>query len=164
LHQDRKAEGRPQDLEDMNQDQVVQENNSIQNALHQFAVIAQPTTDEERFVLKNLLHRYRSVKRLLRRSTNILIKDSCELQTIPEGSEIHLTLASPQHRINIEMNSNSSSPNSKIDDLPTVSLPSTNHPTATLGQNPNTEPNLHAMTRYLNKTENPSSPYPRALY
>ena len=39
----------------------------------------------------------------MRRSSNVFTKD-LELETIPEGSEIQLTLASPQRRINIEMN------------------------------------------------------------
>ncbi len=50
------------------------------------------------------------MKRMIRRSSNnaFLLKDSCELETIPEGTELPLTLASPQHRINIEMNATGS--------------------------------------------------------
>ena len=40
--------------------------------------------------------------------SDVFIKNPCELETIPEGAEIQLTLASPQHRINIEMNSSPS--------------------------------------------------------
>ena len=36
------------------------------------------------------------------------IKNPCELETIPEGTKIQLTLASPQHQINIEMNTSPS--------------------------------------------------------
>merc|ERR1711956_141403 len=93
----------------------IQEKNSIQLALNEAQSILNTlmnASEEERTVLKeflkDLLMRYRSVKRLVRRSSNVFIKDPCELETIPEGAEIQLTLASPQHRINIEMNSSPS--------------------------------------------------------
>lgn len=107
LDAERLACGRPKALDDMSPDQVLQEKSSIQMALNQAQNVLNKamTTDDEKVLLKDLLNRYRSVKRLVRRSSNILIKDPCELETIPEGSEIQLTLASPQHRINIEMNS-----------------------------------------------------------
>ena len=36
--------------------------------------------------------------------SDVFIKNFCELETIPEGAKIQLTLASPKHQINIEMN------------------------------------------------------------
>ena len=36
--------------------------------------------------------------------SDVFIKNLCELETIPEGAKIQLTLASPKHQINIEMN------------------------------------------------------------
>lgn len=107
LDQDRQSSGRPDSLEAMSPAQVLDEKNSIQVALNQVQQVLSksPNDNEGRTLLKDLLVRYRSVKRLVRRSTNVLIKDPSELETIPEGSEIQLTLASPQHRINIEMNS-----------------------------------------------------------
>merc|ERR1712113_1144398 len=111
-------------------------------------------TDQDRQVLKELLQRYRTVKRLVRRSSNVLIKDPCELETIPEGSEIQLTLASPQHRISIEMNSSisnnyrmkdESQQQQILDDLPTVK----NHCILVESTNKDlsAEQNLHALTR-----------------
>merc|ERR1712141_827304 len=135
LEKDREESGRPLELGSMSPEQVIQEKQSIQR------------------VLKQLLQRYRTVKRLVRRSSNVLIKEPCELETIPEGSEIQLTLASHQHRISIEMNSSISNNRMKdesqqqqiLDDLPTVK----NHcilvePT---NKDLSAEQNLHALTR-----------------
>ena len=36
--------------------------------------------------------------------SDVFIKNPCEIETIPEGTKIQPTLASPQHQINIEMN------------------------------------------------------------
>ena len=59
LEKDRKISGRPDSLEEMNPDQVVQERNSIQMALNQAQTVmnTQNATEEERFVLKDLLMR-----------------------------------------------------------------------------------------------------------
>ena len=59
LEKDRKISGRPDSLEEMNPDQVVQEKNSIQMALNQAQTVmnTQNATEEERFVLKDLLMR-----------------------------------------------------------------------------------------------------------
>ena len=154
---ERRVSGRPEILEEMTADQVLQEKNSIQLALNQVQTclnMHNEATDEERNVLKDLLLRYRTVKRLIRRSSNALIKDPCELETIPEGSEIQLTLASPQHRINIEMNGNNPNPKAVIDQaemMPanTSSKSSDEHnslPKETPESEDN-EPNLHAMSR-----------------
>ena len=105
------------------------------------------------------IFRYRTVKRLVRRSSNVFIKDPCELETIPEGAEIQLTLASPQHRINIEMNSSPSRILDQADLMPArSSLPKGSgdnqhdndedaHEDADDTQTNANEPNLHAMTR-----------------
>jgi len=104
LAKERLQNGRPKALEEMTHEQVIQENSSLQNALTQYEIVLNhETTDDEKSVLKDLLARYRTVKKLMRRSSNVFNKD-LELETIPEGSEIQLTLASPQRRINIEMN------------------------------------------------------------
>ena len=59
LEKDRKVSGRPDSLEDMNPDQVVQEKNNIQMALNQAQTVlnTQNATEEERVVLKDLLMR-----------------------------------------------------------------------------------------------------------
>lgn len=104
LSKERLENGRPKALEEMTHEQVIQENTALQNALTQYEVVLNhETTEDEKSVLKELLHRYRTVKKMMRRSSNVFTKD-LELETIPEGSEIQLTLASPQRRINIEMN------------------------------------------------------------
>merc|ERR1719510_641192 len=156
LEKDREESGRPLELGSMSPEQVIQEKQCIQRVLNQFKDVINndsSATDQDRQVLKELLQRYRTVKRLVRRSSNILIKEPCELETIPEGSEIQLTLASPQHRISIEMNSSISNNRMKdesqqqqiLDDLPTVK----NHcilvePT---NKDLSAEQNLHALTR-----------------
>jgi len=157
LEKDREECGRPLELGSMSPEQVIQEKQSIQRALNQFKDVINNTssaTDQDRQVLKELLQRYRTVKRLVRRSSNVLIKDPCELETIPEGSEIQLTLASPQHRISIEMNSSisnnyrmkdESQQQQILDDLPTVK----NHCILVESTNKDlsAEQNLHALTR-----------------
>ena len=95
-----------------------------------------------------LSYRYRTVKRLVRRSSNVFIKDPCELETIPEGAEIQLTLASPQHRINIEMNS---SPSRILDQADLMPVTRSCLPKELSDDETDTkanEPNLHAMSRY----------------
>ena len=113
-------------------------------------------SEEDRTVLKDLLSRYRSIKRLIRRSSNVLIKDPCELETIPEGTEIQLTLASPQHRINIEMNhaANNHQTSSKLLMDQTELMPATSlkHETQKITEDMSEEEgdlNLHAMSRYV---------------
>jgi len=141
---------------------IIQEKNCIQMALNQAQTVlnSHNATEDERVVLKDLLMRYRTVKRLVRRSSNVFIKDPCELETIPEGAEIQLTLASPQHRINIEMNSSPSRILDQADLMPArSSLPKGSgdnqhdndedaHEDADDTQTNANEPNLHAMTRY----------------
>ena len=78
----------------------------------------------------------------MRRSSNVLIKEPSELQTIPEGSEIQLTLASPQHRINIEMNG------TKIKDELLEDIPVKNNQcTLVEPKDFKEEQNLHALSR-----------------
>lgn len=88
-----------------------------------------PTTDDEKNVTKDVFERYRTAKRLIRKSSATVCKNfhnliliicqinvdlnkqfrmkecGSELETIPEDLEIPLTLASPQHRIFIEVSS-----------------------------------------------------------
>ena len=45
---------------------------------------------------------------ILRMRSHVIIKNPCEIETIPEGTKIQPTLASPQHQINIEMNASPS--------------------------------------------------------
>jgi DNA repair exonuclease SbcCD ATPase subunit len=157
LKKERQVSGRPESLEDMNPDQVLQEKNSIQLALNEAQTILNTlmnASEEERSVLKeflkDLLTRYRSVKRLVRRSSNVFIKDPCELETIPEGAEIQLTLASPQHRINIEMNSSPSRILDQTDLMPARSSSNNSLPKDVTDETDNNanEPNLHAMSRF----------------
>lgn len=144
---DREVTGRPYKLEDMTHEQVIQEKNCIQSVLNQFQSVLNQSgnaTDEEKAALRDLMQRYRAVKRLIRRSSNLINKESnCELETIPEGSEIQLTLASPQHRINIEMNNGQGnlSP-SRMLTMPEVKIAAPSLPCG-----PTDDQNLHAMSR-----------------
>jgi len=120
LSKERLQNGRPKALEEMTHEQVIQENSSLQSALTQYEIVLNhETTEEEKSVLKDLLARYRTVKKLMRRSSNVFNKD-LELETIPEGSEIQLTLASPQRRINIEMNEKKNEDFLSEDDQPNL--------------------------------------------
>lgn len=120
LSKERLQNGRPKALEEMTHEQVIQENSSLQSALTQYEIVLNhETTDDEKSVLKDLLARYRTVKKLMRRSSNVFNKD-LELETIPEGSEIQLTLASPQRRINIEMNEKKNEDFLSEDDQPNL--------------------------------------------
>merc|ERR1719510_826484 len=143
LEKDRESDGRPLDLNSMTPEQVIQEKQSIQRVLNKFQNVLKSTsaTDKERLALSDLLQRYSSVKRLMRRSSNVLIKEPSELQTIPEGSEIQLTLASPQHRINIEMNG------TKIKDELLEDIPVKNQCTLVEPNDFKEEQNLHALSR-----------------
>lgn len=103
LKAQRVVAGRPYDLDAMNPDQLLHEKVDLQSALLQFEhLFGHPETQEEKSLVKDVYDRYRSVKRHIRRSSSIRSKDPLELETIPEDLEIPLTLASPQHRINIE--------------------------------------------------------------
>ena len=69
--------------------------------------LAPISSEEERLVTKIVYDRYRSVKRQFRRSNSLRSKDLLELETIPEDLEVPMTMATPQHRINIEVTSRS---------------------------------------------------------
>merc|ERR1712223_679534 len=103
LKAQRAVAGRPYDLDSMTPEQLMQEKVDLQSALLQFEhLFGHPESVEEKALGKDVYDRYRSVKRYVRRSSSIRSKDPLELETIPEDLEMPLTLASPQHRINIE--------------------------------------------------------------
>ena len=103
LKAQRAVAGRPYDLDSMTPEQLMQEKVDLQSALLQFEhLFGHPESVEEKALVKDVYDRYRSVKRYVRRSSSIRSKDPLELETIPEDLEMPLTLASPQHRINIE--------------------------------------------------------------
>lgn len=102
----RQMAGRPLELENMTQEQLMQEKYDIQHALLDYEhMFGHPSSEEERLVTKIVYDRYRSVKRQFRRSNSLRSKDLLELETIPEDLEVPMTMATPQHRINIEVTS-----------------------------------------------------------
>ncbi len=131
---------RPKDLEQMTSDQLRDEKMDLHSCLLQFEHLfgtglgsptATATTDdnanneadgEEKGLIRGLYDRYRTVKRLVRRSSAKSDQQN-ELETIPEDEAIPLTLASPQHRINIEVSSapdaDSATESAVADPLPT---------------------------------------------
>ena len=50
--------------------------------------------------------------------SHVFIKNPSKLETIPEGAKIQLTLASPKHQINIEMNSSPSGILDQVNSMP----------------------------------------------
>ena len=57
---------------------------------------------------------------ILRMRSHVFIKNPCEIETIPEGTKIQPTLASPQHQINIEMNASPSRILDQADFMPVL--------------------------------------------
>jgi len=101
LEENRTIKMRPFDLEIMSLDQIFDEKLAIQTVLLEFEKIhGHPETTEEKDAMKELYERYRSVKRLARRSSSARSRESAtDLTPIPEEEAISLTLASPGHRI-----------------------------------------------------------------
>lgn len=110
LRAKRKMKGRPNVMEEMTSDQLYTEKVDIQSALLQFEkLFGHPETEEEKSLTKEIYDRYRTVRRLVRRSSTRGSKEQQELETIPEDEAISLTMASPQQRINIEVDNSSQS-------------------------------------------------------
>lgn len=103
LEDSRADKGRPEDPDMMSLDQVLDEKLELQCHLLEYEKKhGHPETKEEKEQMKDLYERYRTVKRLARRSGSARSRDSVsELASIPEDEEISLTLASPGHRINL---------------------------------------------------------------
>lgn len=166
LKAQRAVAGRPYELDSMTPDQLLQEKVDLQSALLQFEhLFGHPETTEEKSLVKDVYDRYRSVKRYVRRSSSIRSKDPLELETIPEDLEMPLTLASPQHRINIETHASRcvdinilvedeelTSKVKRMDGMPVSSdiknSANKNELVATATTIQDVEANLHAMSRF----------------
>lgn len=150
----RQMAGRPYELDNMDQEQLLQEKYDIQHVLLEYEhMFGHPVSEEERLLTKCIYDRYRSVKRQFRKSNSLRSKESLELATIPEDLEVPMTMATPPHRINIEITStlDSQSKDSKkladgiqqslrhTMDMPCFDTESTLH---------KLEANLHSMSRY----------------
>lgn len=107
LKAQRLMKGRPKALDAMTAEQLVSEKADLQSALQDFEhVFGAPESDEAKALMKDFYDRYRTVKRLVRRSSAGRTKEQLqELETIPEDEALPFTLASPQHRIQIEVHS-----------------------------------------------------------
>jgi len=96
--------GRPYELENMDQEQLLQEKYDIQHVLLEYEhMFGHPVSEEERLLTKTIYDRYRFVKRQFRKSNSLRSKESLELATIPEDLEVPMTMATPPHRINIKL-------------------------------------------------------------
>ena len=109
LRAQRQMKSRPAALEEMSSEQLLAEKHDLQTSLLQFErMFGHPESPEEKELMKGIYDRYRNVKRLVRRSSATRSnKEQSELETIPEDQAIPLTLASPQHRINLEVSTSS---------------------------------------------------------
>jgi len=172
----RQVAGRPQDLKDMSQEQLLQEKFDIQHVLLEYEhLFGHPISDQERDLTKCIYDRYRMVKRQFRRSNSLRSKDSLELTTIPEDLEVPMTLATPQHRINIEVSTldMQSKDSKKLSDGIQQSLRHTmDMPCFDTSSTESTmhklEANLHSMSRYellqvQRKTREEKKQYRRAV-
>lgn len=101
LEESRALKLRPFDLDFMSLEQIFDEKLEMQTFLLEFERIhGHPETKEEKDAMKELYERYRSVKRLARRSSSARSRENAtDLAPIPEDEAISLTLASPGHRI-----------------------------------------------------------------
>jgi hypothetical protein len=101
LEESRASKLRPFDLDFMSLEQIFDEKLEMQTFLLEFEKIhGHPETKEEKEAMKDLYDRYRSVKRMARRSSSAKSRENAtDLAPIPEDEAISLTLASPGHRI-----------------------------------------------------------------
>jgi len=101
LEESRSLKLRPFDLDFMTLEQIFDEKLEMQTVLLEFErVHGHPETKDEKEAMKNLYERYRTVKRLARRSSSARSRETAtDLAPIPEDEAISLTLASPGHRI-----------------------------------------------------------------
>jgi len=101
LEESRALKLRPFDLDFMSLEQIFDEKLEMQTFLLEFEKVhGHPETKEEKDAMKDLYERYRSVKRLARRSSSAKLRENAtDLAAIPEDEAISLTLASPGHRI-----------------------------------------------------------------
>jgi len=86
-------------------EEVLDEKLELQSALlHYERKHGHPESREEKDEMKDIYERYRNVKRLARRSSSAKSREtSSELVPIPEEEAVSLTLASPAHRITLEV-------------------------------------------------------------
>lgn len=101
----RQEQGRPYDLLSMSLEQLCEEKAELQILLLDFEKQhGHPDTKQAKEAAKELYDRYRMVKRMARRSNSARSRESVsDLVTIPEGVALSLTLASPAHRLQVEV-------------------------------------------------------------
>lgn len=97
LAEKRLVGSRPETLEDMTREQLLQEKVAVQKGLlHLESTHGRPTSKEERDIVRPLYDRYRTLKRLLARNAPSKLKDCVsELGTILEHETMDFTSASP---------------------------------------------------------------------
>ncbi|XP_054168078.1 protein FAM13A-like [Oppia nitens] len=94
----RKAANRPEILEEMTSEEIIEEKLTLQKALLRFeALYGRPTTKAEREIVRPLYDRYRIVKRMVAKTMppKVGSKESAELQPILE--HIAMDFTSPSH-------------------------------------------------------------------
>jgi len=105
MAENRKSKNRPVNYQDMSLEQVFEEKLELQSLLRDYEKeFGHPESRAEKDTMKEVYERYRVIKRMARRSSQVRSGDSSvELVTIPEDEEIDLTLMSPQHRIHLQL-------------------------------------------------------------
>lgn len=93
----RTEENRPDVLEELNAEQLVQEKTAVQRALlYLESLYGRPTTRDERDAARQLYNRYRVIKRLVNRTVSISgsgVNNPSELPTILEHEAMAFTVA-----------------------------------------------------------------------
>ncbi|XP_046663842.1 protein FAM13A isoform X2 [Homalodisca vitripennis] len=97
LSEKRVSSGRPERVEEMTREQLVDEKLAVQKGLLYLEnTFGRPTTKDDRDVVRPLYDRYRSLKRLLARNAASKLKDNVtELGTILEHETMDFTSSSP---------------------------------------------------------------------
>lgn len=99
LVEKRTLANRPEKLEEMSREQVLEEKLTIQKSLLHFENLhGHPSTKQEKELMKPIYERYRNVKRIAAKLNSPKMKESSmELQPIIEHQTMDFTQASPKH-------------------------------------------------------------------
>jgi len=95
---------RPIDFQTMSLDQILEEKLELQSLLKDYErEFGHPETREERDATKEVYERYRAIKRLARRSSQIQSGEITDMPAIPEDMVVEMTLATPDTRVTFHL-------------------------------------------------------------
>lgn len=92
MHEKRVDEDRPEKIEDLNPEQLLEEKTAVQRGLLYFeSLFGRPNTREERDAARPLYDRYRVIKRLVNRNSSLTGGAVSDLPTILENEALAFT-------------------------------------------------------------------------